>query len=131
MGGDAFLAADKAHSLGGCRFDINLMAFDLQNGSESRDHRRHMVRQSRALGHNGGVDVADPPSPLRSQADDPLQEFEAGYVVKPGIRIGKVPPQIPQRQRPEHGIAYGMNRDIGIGMSQETSMMGDLYAAEN
>src|SRR5690606_31014342 len=77
------------------------------------------------------VGVAELPSTLARQRPHPAQQIVAGRALP--LRIGRreMTADVAQRQRPEHGIAQGMDRDVAVAVRDHAPRMRHAYAAEH
>ena len=116
-GGGPFLAAFKAHMLGGGGFDGDLLDAKAEDRGDTLAHLRDIGGDFGTLQANRGIDIADGVMMRCQQIGRAFQQDGAVDVLVGRILVREMLPYVAQGGGSEQGIGNGMKQDIGIGMS--------------
>jgi hypothetical protein len=79
----------------------------------------------------GGVDIPRSPARLSRQVDGLAQEVLTIRVTESLVTRWKVPTDVTERRRAEHGVGDGVEQDVGVGVPVQPLIVRDLDAAED
>ena len=117
MGADAFFAPFKAKVFGGGGFDrykAGVYAKDVSNGLS---HLGDIGADFGFLGHDYAVDIADGEVLLLEEFVAVGQEQFAVDAFVAWVGVGEVFAYVAQCSGTQHGIAYGVEQNVGVGVA--------------
>ena len=79
---------------------------------------------------DGDVRVAHPPAAFADEGDDLRQQDLAVDAFPLGGRVREEMADVPEGQRPENGVAEGVDRDVSVRVRHETDRRGDVHPAQ-
>ncbi len=131
MRGNSFFSAREPEPLGGGGLDGNLRGLHLEGRRQVLAHGRQVRGEFGALGDQRQVGIPQNIPLLLNEVDDVVQEpYTIGPTVT-GIRVGKVLPEVSERQGAKQGVHQGMREDIGIGVSEQAPFMRNRNSSQD
>ena len=80
---------------------------------------------------NVAVDVDRPPAAPGQEGNGGPQQYPAVGALIARVAVGKMTADITQRRRPEQRVGDRMEQRVGVGVSEESGLVGNLDAAKN
>jgi hypothetical protein len=116
--------------LGGCATHAYLCSIDVQSLSQILAHGVAVIPDLWVLTDDDRVHIRDPPG-LADDGADLAQEIHRVGVFIAFVGIREVVSDIFESGSPKQGIGDGMGEDIGVRVTEESSLKGYIYTAKD
>jgi hypothetical protein len=123
--------ADGSDSFGRFEFYANGRRREAESGCEALTDGSAEILEFRAFEDDGGIDVGNAITPIGREFLCVKEELNGTSAAPLGSSIGEVHADVAEGEGAKNGVGDGMGEDIGIGMTGETELAGDGYAAED
>ena len=111
--------------------DGNMVGTDVEDRGQGFPHLGPVRRELRFLRDDRDVGIADAPGlELRQRQRLPEQGF-AGRTQILRVVVRVVLADVAEGQGPEHGVDESVKRDVGVAVSVESGLVGDVTGAEH
>ena len=130
MGRDALATTKAAQTLSSRSFDTHRAHIETETVGQLLPHLRKMRQELRLLRDDGRIDVQGPQSGNLDLAHHMAQQFEAIGSLPSGVVRGEMLADITERGSTEQSIGNSMRQRVGVGVAEESSIMGNLHAPQ-
>lgn len=128
--GYTFATAFKTEALGSGGFDGYPVKIKTEIGGHVGTHGVDILAEFRPLGYDGDVDVGYMKMFRSKQLHYPPQQYARVGTLVSVIGVGKMLSYIAHSSCSEQRVAKGVERHIGIAMSEQALCMRHFYATE-
>src|SRR5262249_20951105 len=119
---------DRAHLVIGRRLHRYLPGLNLERFGDVLPHPFDELADFRLLEHDGRVDINDLEMMFSEELPHMLEENNRGNPGEPGVGVGKMLSDVPQRCRPQERVGDRMAEHVGIRMPYQPFHKRNLHS---
>ncbi len=128
---DALAAPGEAELLGGRGLHVDVIHMALQIFRQEDAHLRDVRRHFRRLSDNRDIEVTEAVSFGADTFPGFAQQLAAVRALESRIGIGEQLADITQRRSAQQGVGRGVQRNVAVGMGQQTFVVRDANATDH
>src|ERR1700722_2148629 len=128
---DALSPTDKAYALARAGLHVDTTGRDSQRARQTLADRLAAGTQLGALHHDGCVDVDELQALRHDASEHRLKQLNRVRVAIALVIVGKVLADVAQACRTQQRVDHRMGKHIGVGVSVEAILAGDLNASQD